>query len=149
MAASNTSKTTEVPATTAAEQDEVDALFNEDDFEGLDDLLDKVEEDDSEGWNPAEPSGIVGIVTKVGVTRSDFATSEEDAMVPTITLETKDGTKWRVIGYASVLKREMNDQKPEIGDRVAVKYFGEKIARNGKYKGKPYKHYGMVVQRKR
>lgn len=140
-------------STKSTGQDEVDALFgadapDDDDFAGVDDLLNEVEEDDSEGWVPSEPGeGIAGIVVKVGETRSDFANDGEDPMCPTVTIQTKD-TKWRVIGYGSVLKREINDAKPEVGDLMAVKYFGEKLIRKGRFAGKPYKHFGVVVRRR-
>lgn len=133
--------------------DEVDEMFgadapDSDDFEGIDDLLDKVEEDDSEGWVPTEKGeGIAGIVVKVGETRSDFANDGENPMVPTITIQTRDGDKYRVIGYGAVLKRELQDADPKVGDRIAVKYFGEKPIKKGRFAGKPYKHFGVVVRR--
>lgn len=141
---------------TSPAQDDVDEMFgkdepgtSEDDFAGVDDLLDTVEEDDSEGWVPTEKGeGIVGIVVKVGETRSDFANDGEDPMCPTVTIRTKDGTKWRVIGYGSVLKRELKDADPKVGDMLGVKYFGEKPIRKGRFAGKPYKHFGVVVRRK-
>lgn len=149
--AASTKNTPAAPA-----QDEVDEMFgkpavgtSEDDFEGLDDLLDEVEEDDSEGWVPKEKGeGIAGVVIKVGETRSDFANDNEDPMCPTVTLQTADGTKWRVIGYGSVLKRELKDADPKVGDRMGVKYFGEKPIKSGKFQGRPYKHFGVVVRRK-
>ena len=130
-------------------QDEVDEMFSEsaseDDF---DDLLDQVVEDDSEGWVPSEPGeGIAGIVVKVGETRSDFAKEGEDPMVPTVTIQTKDGDKFRVIGYGAVLRRELLDANPQPGDRIAVKYFGEKPVKKGRYAGKPYKHFGVAIRR--
>lgn len=153
------------PSTTpAAPLDEVDEFFGKnpastdggDDFAGmddLDDLLNQVEEDDSEGWVPSEKgAGIVGVVVKIGETKSDFANDNEDPMVPTVTLECKDPEnpgktiKWRVIGYGAVLKRELKDQDPQVGDMMAVKYFGEKPIKNGKFQGRPYKHFGVVVR---
>jgi|SRR5690606_28280225 len=132
-------------------QDEVDEMFDapatgsEDDF---DDLLDQVVEDDAEGWVPSEPGeGIAGIVVKVGETRSDFAKDGEDPMVPTVTIETKNGDKFRVIGYGSVLRREILDANPQPGDRIAVKYFGEKPVKKGRYAGKTYRHFGIAIRR--
>ena len=135
-------------------QDEVDDMFGAagatdgDDFADVDDLLDMVEEDDSEGWVPSEKGeGIAGVVVKIGETRSDFAADGENPMVPTVTIETKDGTKYRVIGYGVVLKRELQDADPHVGDKMAVKYFGEKPIKKGRSAGKPYKHFGVVVVR--
>jgi hypothetical protein len=141
--------------TRTAAQDDVDEMFGApapstepDDFADVDDLLNEVEEDDSEGWVPTEKGeGIAGIVVKVGETRSDFANDGEDPMVPTVTIQTRDGDKFRVIGYGAVLKRELKDADPRVGDRIAVKYFGEKPIKKGRFAGKPYKHFGVVVRR--
>lgn len=140
--------------TRTAAQDEVDEMFgadapDPDDFADVDDLLDQVEEDDSEGWVPTEKGeGIAGIVVKVGETRSDFANDGENPMVPTVTIQTSSGDKFRVIGYGAVLKRELQDADPRVGDKIAVKYFGEKPIKKGRFAGKPYKHFGVVVRRK-
>jgi hypothetical protein len=127
-------------------QDEADAMFG-DVGANVDDLLDEVIEDDSEGWVPTEKGeGIAGVIVKVGETKSDFA-DDGDPMCPTWTIKTSDGTKWRVIGYGAVLKREMTDANAATGDRAAVKYFGEKPIRKGKFAGKMYKHFGVVVRK--
>jgi hypothetical protein len=126
----------------------------DDDF---DDLLGQVEEDDSEGWVPSEKGEYVsGVVVKVGEQRSDFAKPGENPMVPAITVEGVAGTpngektqgKWRVIAYGAVLLREIEDADPQVGDRMAVKYFGEKPIKKGPFAGKNYKHYGVGVSRK-
>jgi hypothetical protein len=137
---------------TTSVKDEVDEMFEGNDGAGsdddFDDLLDTVEEDDSEGWVPTEKGeGISGVVVKVGETRSDFANDGENPMVPTVTLLTKDGDKFRVIGYGAVLKRELQDADPKVGDRLAVKYFGEKPIKKGRFAGKPYKHFGVAIRR--
>jgi hypothetical protein len=141
-------------APTDADFAEADELFGADgtsttdtDFDDADDLLNSVQEDDAEGWVPTERGeAISGVITKVGETRSDFATSEEDAMCPTVTVQTKDGDKYRVIGYSSVLKRELQDAAPEVGDLIAVKYWGEKPIKKGKFAGKMYRHFSVAVK---
>lgn len=135
------------PADEAAELDDMLGDFGGDDIDA-DDLLDSVEEDDSEGWVPKERGeGIAGKVIKVGQTRSDFAKDGEDPMVPTITIQTKNGDKFRIIGYGAVLRRELLDKNPQVGDLCAVKYFGEKPIKKGRFQGRPYKHFGVVVRR--
>jgi hypothetical protein len=139
---------------TAADFDEADDLFGDSgtsttdaDFNDADDLLNSVQEDDAEGWVPQERGeAISGVVTKVGETRSDFATSDEDAMCPTVTVQTKDGDKYRVIGYGAVLRRELQDANPKVGDLLAVKYWGEKPIKKGKFQGKMYKHFSVAVK---
>lgn len=140
-------------ATTApspADFDEAEDLFGADgasttsaDFDDADDLLNSVQEDDAEGWVPTERGeAISGVVTKVGEVRSDFS----DDMCPTVTIQIKGGDKFRVIGYGSVLKREMEDAAPKVGDLMAVKYWGEKVLKKGKFAGKNYKHFSVAVK---
>lgn len=135
---------------TDADFDEAEGLFEADgasttdtDFDDADDLLNSVQEDDAEGWVPTERGeAISGVVTKVGEVRSDFS----DDMCPTVTIRTKDGDKFRVIGYGSVLKRELEDAAPKVGDLMAVKYWGEKVLKKGKFAGKNYKHFSVAVK---
>lgn len=141
-------------APTDADFAEADNLFGTDgtttsetDFDDADDLLNSVQEDDAEGWVPTERGeAISGVVTKVGETRSDFATSEDEAMCPTVTIQVKDGTKYRVIGFGTVLRRELKDANPKVGDLMAVKFWGEKILKKGKFAGRPYKHFSVAVK---
>lgn len=119
-------------------------LLGEVGFDDDTDLLGEVVEDDSEGWVPDKAGeGVQGVVVRVGETRSDFS----DETVPTVTIETSDGTKLRIIGYGAVLRRELYDADPKPGDLLAVKYFGEKAIKKGKYAGKNYKHFGVAVRR--
>lgn len=157
MAASTSNKTAQ-PAGTASDFDDAENLFGADgagvetngtDFDDADDLLNTVQEDDAEGWVPSEKGeSLSGVVTKVGETRSDFARDGEDPMCPTVTVMTRDGDKFRVIGFGAVLKREILDADPKVGDLFAVKFWGEKLIKKGKYAGKPYKHFSVAVKRK-
>lgn len=122
-----------------AEDDELDSMLDDED-----DLLDDIDEDDSEGWVPDEVGeGIQGVVIKVGETRSDFS----DEPAPTVTIRTKSGEKFRIIGFGAVLKREIQDADPQIGDTFAAKYFGEKPVKNGKWAGRNYRHFGVAVRK--
>lgn len=122
-----------------------DDLFDEIDGDEEIDLLDSIDEDDSEGWVPTEVGeGVQGVVLKVGETRSDYS----DEMAPTVTIETKDGAKLRIIGYGAVLRREIIDADPHPGDLFACRYFGEKLIKKGKWAGKKYRHFGIAVRRR-
>lgn len=145
-------KATGTATPTDADFDEAEDLFGADgastsetDFDDADDLLDSVQEDDAEGWVPTERGeSISGVVVKVGEVRSDFS----DDMCPTVTVQTKTGDKFRVIGYGSVLKRELEDAAPKVGDLLAVKYWGTKVLKKGKFQGKEYKHFSVAVKRR-
>ena len=115
-----------------------------------DELLAEMDGSGAEAWVPEDDGdGLVGRVIKVGVVRSDYPDeSGNRPSCPVVTLETKDGEQWRVIGYSSVLRRELMDAAPGVGDLCAVKFFGEKTMKKGPYRGKNYKHYGVVVRRK-
>ena len=137
--------------------DEADNLFGDAagdeadnvDFDAAEDLLGTVVEDDAEGWVPTEKGEfLAGVVVKVGQTRSDFASDGEDPMCPTVTIKTRDGDKFRVIGFGAVLKRELADADPRVGDVIAVKYWGEKPIKKGRFAGKPYKHFSVAVKHK-
>lgn len=150
MAASNTS----TKGKTAG--DDVDAVFGaagvnpdsgEQEFISPDDLLDTVEEDDSEGWNPKEPEGISGWVVNLSQTRSDFASDGEDPYKPTVTIQTMTGDKFRIIGFGSVLEREIKDKDPQVGDIFAVKYNGLRKLKTGRFQGKDFRHYSSAVLR--
>lgn len=151
-------------AATVAAEDDFDAAAAmlgrgeeaSDDFDEAD-LLNTVDEDDAEGWNPQERGeGLAGRVTKLGETRSDFAAKDEDPMCPTVTVQgaiitaegSKESGKYRIIGFSSVLKKELVAADPQVGDLIAVKYWGEKPIKRGPFAGKNYRHYSVNVIRK-
>lgn len=140
-----------------ADFDEADGLFGDDgsaptddEFGDADDLLDEVDEDDAEAWNPTERGeSISGRITKVGETKSDFAQPGQDPMVPVVTVQTRDG-KFRIIGFASVLKKELialrDAGRLVPGNLFAAKYWGDKVIRRGQFAGKTYRHYSVAAQ---
>lgn len=156
MAKANTAEPANIDP---ADLDDADALFGEgghvddlgdEEFGAAEDLLDEVDEDDAEGWNPAERGeSISGVVVKIGETRSDFAQKGEDPMVPTVTIQNRDG-KFRVIGFASVLRKELaagiDNGTIKVGNLFAAKYWGDKPIKRGPFAGKTYRHYTVVGQ---
>lgn len=104
------------------------------------DLLDEMGEGDEPAW-VAENSGdgIQGVVLKRSTTTSEYMPGP----VPVVTVRTPAGEAYRVIGYGSVLSREIEDADPRPGDTFAVKYFGRKTNKAGK----EYHHYKVAVRR--
>lgn len=105
-------------------------LLNEmDGANPLDSLLEDVEnEDTTPSWTPDEPEAVAGTIVNVGSTKSDY----HDRPVPTWTIKQADGENVRIAGFRSVLEREMNEAAAEVGDLVAVKYFGKQLKKNAK-----------------
>lgn len=136
----------------AKKNNDDDLLSGLDDELGDDvvDLLDTLDDAGAPAWVPEdEGEGIQGTVTSVAEQDDEYNAGEK---VPVVTVEVagEDGPeKLRVIGFSSVLRREIHDANPEVGDTFAVKYFGERELTKGKFKGKPYKLYKAAVRKAR
>ena len=107
------------------------------------DLLDGISEDEGTPWIPDDeddpsPEGIQGTVKFIGEVSSDYGPE----MCPIIELEAKDGTLWSVRGYSTVLRNQIEKADPQIGDLMAVRYFGTKAGKSGR----EYKNYKVVVK---
>lgn len=144
----------------------------------LDNLLNEVVEDGFKVWIPSEPGeGIAGVVIVSTLTQSDFLWVDGTRpVVPTVTVQTKDGGKYRVIGYGAALCRELMDASPKVGDLMAVKYFGKglipewvkpsnnvtawvrtaeraikyfgrELVKSGRFAGREYHYFGVKVIR--
>lgn len=117
------------------------ATTQTDDDEELD-LLDDISEDAGVAWVPAtdgdQPDGIQGRVVNRTVIYADDAYGGGE--VPLLEIEEKGGEVWSVRGYHTVLRNQIEKNDPEVGDLVAIKYFGPKTPRSG---GKDYENYGM------
>jgi hypothetical protein len=109
------------------------------------DLLDTLTDAGAPAWVPDEAGeGVQGKVTSVSDQADEY---NEGQRVPIVTIEMSDGEKVRVIGFSSVLRREIADANPEPGDTFAVKYFGERELTKGKFAGKPYKLFRVAVKK--
>jgi hypothetical protein len=106
----------------------------------LDDLMSR----DVQPWmphkEPDQPHGISGTVVKVSATTSDYNAS----VVPVVELvpDNDDKIIWRVMGFGTVLKRELAEQRPLQGDRIGFRYEG--MAGRAK---DDYPKFRVVVQR--
>lgn len=106
------------------------------------DLLDGLsEDDDSEPWMPENAGdGVQGTVLSRSVTRSDYTPEP----IPVLVVEQANGSKLRVTGYQSVLRKEIEDADPQPGDLFAAKYFGQKTNKKGTGS---YHHFKVAVRR--
>lgn len=124
-----------------------DLLAEMDGANPLDNMLAEVEnEDTTPSWTPDEPASVAGTLTGTGSTKSDY----HDRPVPVWTIKQQDGESLRIAGFRSVLEREMNEAEPNIGDLVAVKYFGKMLKKNAKPGSKQstdyYQKYRVITR---
>jgi hypothetical protein len=125
-----------------------DLLAEMDGANPLDSMLEEVaNEDTTPSWTPDEPESLAGTITNIGATKSDY----HERPVPVWTLQTTDGEKIRVAGFRSVLERDMNEADAEVGDLVAVKYFGKMLKKNAKPGSKNsqdyYQKYRVITRK--
>lgn len=109
-----------------------------DDDEALD-LLSDMTNDPGVAWRPAEnedhPKGIQGrVAQKVEYAKGTFEdpATGEYPQIPTVILETSDGSVWRILGFHKVLRLEIDRAELAKGDFAAFKYFGTKPSKKGK-----------------
>lgn len=110
-----------------------------------DDLLKSLQGGGAVGWNPTEAGEtLVGDVLKVGSIQSDHPPFENK---PVVTVQTDESGTYRVIGYRSVLQREIEESDPQVGDRIAVKFFGPQKIQKGANAGNTTFIYRVAVRR--
>ncbi len=62
---------------------------------------------------------------KIGTVVSiDARTSQYGGIYPVVVLRTDDGEETAIHGYHTVLKGEIANLQPKVGDRLGIKYFG-------------------------
>jgi len=125
-----------------------DLLAEMDGASPLDSMLNDVEnEDTTASWTPEEPESLAGTIVKIGSTKSDY----HERPVPVWTLKQTNGEEIRVAGFRSVLERDMNEADAEVGDLVAVKYFGKTLKKNAKAGSKNsqdyYQKYRVITRK--
>lgn len=131
-----------------ASEDELEGMFaGSDELNEDDDLLNSIDDDESEAWMPTEKGeGIVGEVVRVGQTKSDYALPGQDPMVPVVTVKVKDGDDFqlmRVTGYAFLLRKGIDEANPSVGDTMAFKFLGKGTTK----KGQPINKYGVAIKK--
>ncbi len=111
----------------------------------LDQARNKKGSSDATAWKPVNAGeGVEGVVTDISYRESDF---QADVMVPFVTLLTDSGEKVSVAGFRTVLRKEIEQEKPQLGDRMAAVYQGTETLKTGKFAGKNVHVYRVVVER--
>jgi hypothetical protein len=96
----------------------------------LDERLDSF----AEPWKPEPGDKLVGEVVELDERTNEYGT------YPVVTVRTDDGEELAFHAFRTVAKNELAKQRPEVGDRIGIKYVG-------KPEGKDYELYRVKVER--
>lgn len=90
-------------------------------------LEDRLESGLPSAWRPdqEDPDLIIGEVVDLQVGTSDYAP------YPLVVIRQDDGEEKAIHGFHTVLKNELLRQKPQIGERIGIKYLGEQETKPG------------------
>ena len=93
-------------------------------------------------WRPDQEDAdlLVGKVVDIQRGTSDYEP------YPLLVIEAEDGTEKAVHGFHTVLKNELLRQRPQIGERIGIKYLGEQATKPGS-KFKSFIGYRVKVDR--
>ncbi len=86
-----------------------------------------------EPWKPNPGDHLIGTVVTVTTRTNDYGE------YPVITIEA-NGNEWDFHGYHTVARRELEQQNPQPGDQIGIRYLG-------KPDDKPYEQYRIIVER--
>jgi hypothetical protein len=93
------------------------------------DFSDLVEADLAPGWRPKEGDKLVGKVTDLTLGWSDYTQSN----YPIVTVHDEDKDEDVAIHcFHYVLKKKMEELKPQVGERIGVAMTGSKPSKDGR-----------------
>lgn len=90
-------------------------------------LLDEMDQDVVAYRPERSGEGVEGVVIALDITGSEYT----DEPIPVITVKQDDGVIRGIRGYHSVLRGNLKDADPQVGDRLAIVYEGKKQNRKG------------------
>ena len=107
-------------------------------------LEDRLESGLPSAWRPDQEDAdlLIGDVLEIEVGSSDYG------RYPIIVVRQEDGTEKAVHGFHSVLQNELTKHRPQVGERVGIKYLGDVETKPGS-KYKSYKGYRVKVDREK
>lgn len=101
-------------------------------------MQERLEGPEPEAWVPENEGELIfGEVEEVSRREGDFGE------YTVVTLVDADGQVWNVAGFGTVLAGKLEDLDPQPGDKLGVKFAGEKTAKNGK----AYKDWRVIIER--
>jgi hypothetical protein len=107
-------------------------------------LEDRLEAGLPSAWRPDQddPDLLVGEVIEIEVGSSEYG------HYPIIVIRKEDGEEKAVHGFHTVLRNELMKHKPNVGERVGIKYLGDVETKPGS-KFKSFKGYRVKVEREK
>lgn len=108
-------------------------------------LLDKMPAagTDYENWIPEKAGDTIeGVVRVLDYQESDF---QAGVMIPFISLDTTKGLMV-VRGYHTVLRKELERSKVQVGWSLAIRYDGQRPLKKGKFAGRPVHVYTVLAE---
>lgn len=103
---------------------------------GFDDQLDR---NYAPAWRPEPDERLVGEVVELSQ-----RVGYQGDLYAIITVREEDGREWAIHAFHSVLANEFAKLRPRVGERIAVKYAGQRETRDGRSK---YHSYRLAVNR--
>jgi hypothetical protein len=97
-------------------------------------LSDRLDESFAEAWKPEPGDKLIGVVTELAERENEYG------RYPIVTVRTEDGDELAFHAFRTVAKNELARCRPEVGDRIGIKYLG-------KPEGKEYELYRIKVER--
>lgn len=103
---------------------------------------DRLEAGLAPAWRPdkEDTDTLIGVVTDIQMASSDYEP------YPLVVIRRDDGSEVAVHAFHTVLKNELLRHKPNIGERVGIKYLGEQPTKPGS-KFKSFIGYRVKVDR--
>lgn len=99
----------------------------------------------SEAWRPADPKDfpdhpnpLTGTIVEIEEVEGDYGP------YPLIHIRDDDGNEWRWSVFGGVAQGRVAKLRPNVGDRIGVKFLGDKPSRN--YQGKTYRDWKIIVE---
>jgi hypothetical protein len=99
----------------------------------------------SEAWRPADPkefpghpNPLIGTIVEIEEVEGDYG------LYPLIHLRDDAGNEWRWSVFGGVAQGRIAKLEPKVGDKLGVKYLGDKPSRN--FEGKKYRDWKIVLE---
>jgi hypothetical protein len=85
----------------------------------------QVDREYAEAWRPEAGDKLVGEVVELGQREGAFGT------YPIVTVRRDDGTEAALHAFHTVAANELAKAAPQVGERIAIKYVGQKETESG------------------